>query len=302
MNKRDFLKLGTAGMVPGLAAGLLPAAARSAGSEVQLRWLGGATLEIEAAGLRILTDPCLGEGAEAFRMPDPNEMFDLAKGPEVKMHARLTPFPGLGHAAYDLVLLSHAHEDHFDQKAQAWLGRKLPLLCSAHDAGALAQKGFAAQALAHGAARRFEAPAGRVTVTALPAVHSLSPRVSQILGLGNGYLIDVEAAGVRKRIYWAGDSFLAGPVAAALDAQPAPDLFIPHIGAVGGSGALGPISMSGAEAAEFAAQLAPGAVLPVHHSTYALYQEGPEGLRAHHAAAQPAWQLLMPAEGAQIAV
>ncbi|WP_260009939.1 hypothetical protein [Leisingera aquaemixtae] len=61
-----------------------------------MRWLGGAMLEIEAAGLRILTDPCLGEGAEAFVMGDPNEMFDLSKGPNVKPHARLTPFPGLG--------------------------------------------------------------------------------------------------------------------------------------------------------------------------------------------------------------
>ncbi|WP_264212841.1 MBL fold metallo-hydrolase [Leisingera thetidis] len=298
MKRREFLKLGSAG----LAAGLCPAVARSNETGAQVRWLGGATLEIEAAGLRILADPCLGEGAEAFVMGDPNEMFDMAKGPAIKPHARLTPFPGLAHARYDLVLLSHAHEDHFDQAAQAWLDRRTPLLAPEHDTAALADRGFAAQALSHGGVRRFDGPLGRVTVTAVPAVHSLNPQVSAVLGMGNGYLIEVKAGGQHQRIYWAGDSFDAEPVSAALAGLEAPDLFIPHIGAVGGGGSLGQISMTCAQAAEFAARLAPKAVLPVHHSTYALYREGPEGLRASHAATAPDWQLLLPAEGARIAL
>ncbi|NVK13698.1 MAG: MBL fold metallo-hydrolase [Rhodobacteraceae bacterium] len=296
MNRRDILKLGTAGM----AAGLLPAAARAAGPAVQLRWLGGATLEIEAAGLRILTDPCLGEGAEAFTMGDPNEMFDLAKGPNIKTHARLTPFPGLAHHNYDVVLLSHAHEDHFDQAAQAWLDRRVPLLAPEHDSAALARKGFAAQALRHGATRRFEGPQGLVTVTAVPAVHSLNPQIAALLGMGNGYLIEVQTGGQQQSVYWAGDSFDAAPVADALAGRAAPDLFIPHTGAVGGGGALGQISMDCRQAAEFAARLRPKAVLPVHHSTYALYREGPEALRIRHAAMAPKWQLLLPEEGARI--
>ncbi|WP_260009938.1 MBL fold metallo-hydrolase [Leisingera aquaemixtae] len=81
------------------------------------------------------------------------------------------------------MLLSHAHEDHFDQAAQGWLDRQVPLLAPQHDTAALREKGFAAQALTHGAARRFEAPDGLVTVTAVPAVHSLNPRIAAILGL-----------------------------------------------------------------------------------------------------------------------
>lgn len=298
MKRREFLQLGSAG----LAAGLVPAMARSKGAGVTVRWLGGATMEIEAAGLRILTDPCLGEGAEAFVMGDPNEMFDLAAGPNVKPHARLTPFPGLAHDQYDLVLLSHAHEDHFDQAAQGWLDRQVPLLAPEHDTAALREKGFAAQALAHGAARRFDGPQGRVTVTAVPAVHSLNTQISAVLGLGNGYLIEVEAGGRQQRLYWAGDSFDAAPVSAALAGLRPVDLFIPHIGAVGGGGTLGQISMTCGQAADFAARLAPKAVMPVHHSTYALYQEGPEALRAAHAATAPAWKLRLPAEGVRIAL
>lgn len=298
MKKRTFLKLAAAGLV----GGLLPARARAASAAPRLRWLGSSMLEIEAAGLRILGDPCLGEGDSAFQMGDPNEMFDLSKGPEVRDHARLTPFPGLSHDRYDLILLSHAHKDHFDQAAQAWIDRSLPMVAPEHDTADLRSKGFAAQALRHGASRQFVGPDGRVTITAVPAIHSRNPQVSAILGLGNGYLIDVEVAGQRWRIYWGGDSFFADPVAQALEGQAPADLFIPHIGAVGGDGALGLLTMDGVMAAEFAERITPAAVLPVHHSTYELYQEGPEVLQAQHEKLRTSWQLLLPQEGEQISL
>lgn len=293
MKKRTFLKLAAAG----LGSGLLPARVRAASAAPRLRWLGSAMLEIEAAGLRILGDPCLGEGDSAFMMGDPNEKFDLSKGPEVRTHARLTAFPGLGHDTYDVVLLSHAHKDHFDQAAEAWLDRSLPMVAPEHDTADLRDRGFAAQALQHGASRQFVGPDGRVTITAVPAIHSQNPQVSAILGLGNGYLIDVEVAGQQWRLYWGGDSFFADPVAQALEGQKPADLFIPHIGAVGGEGSLGLLSMDGLMAAEFADRIKPGAVLPVHHSTYELYQEGPEVLQSQHEKLQPSWQLLLLQEG-----
>ncbi|UWR81104.1 MBL fold metallo-hydrolase [Phaeobacter inhibens] len=298
MNRRQLLKSGAALTL----GGGLPAVVRAAQPGVSLRWLGGAMLEIEAAGLRVLTDPCLGEGAEAFVMGDPNEMFDLARGPNIKSHARLTPFPGLRYDRYDLVLLSHVHEDHFDQAAQAWLDPQLPMLVPQHDLAAVRQKGFAASALAHGEMRRIEGPEGVLRITALPAVHSENPEVARLLGLGNGYLIEVETAFGLARIYWAGDSFLVPPVWQALRAAQVAeagllDVFVPHLGAVGGAGALGQISMDGAQAAGFAQQLEPQAVLPIHHSTYALYREGPEVLRQHHAELAPRWRLRTPPEG-----
>jgi len=239
-----------------------------------IRWLGGATLEITFDGLRILTDPCLGDGKEAFVMGDPNEMFDLAKGPTVKSHERLTPFPGLSHDVYDLVLLSHAHEDHFDQKAQSWITQVTPILCSAFDETSLVNKGLRAQKLDHGQTRVFATTSGRVTVTSIPAYHSLSTQVSGILGTGNGYWIDFEMGDFKRSLYWAGDTFSTPPVLHALSPFGSPDLFIPHIGAVGTTGPLGQISMNGAQALGFADKIKAGMVLPIHHSTYALYLEG----------------------------
>ena len=260
-----------------IGSSLLSLPAKASGNVVpEVRWLGGATLEISFDGLRILTDPCLGEGEEAFVMADPNEMFDLEKGPNIKTHKRLTPFPGLNHDAYDVVLLSHAHEDHFDQKAQSWIPRDIPVLCSEFDEVDLQAKGLRAQKLGHGQTRVFPTLSGRVTVTSVPAHHSLSPQVSGILGTGNGYWIEFDIGGLKRSLYWAGDTFDTPQVLAAIAPFGHPDMFIPHIGAVGTSGSLGQISMSGKQALDFADKINTQNVLPIHHSTYALYLEGVE--------------------------
>lgn len=272
MHRRDLLKFGggalaTAALLPMRSIASVPA------SDISVRWLGGAMLELNIGDVRLLTDPCMGEGPEAFEMGDPNEMFDLAEGPNIRTHERLTPFPGMAMLEYDAILLSHAHEDHFDQKAQAWLGRRGPILCPAHDESALAERGFAVQALNHGDKRTFRAGDTEVSITSIPAVHSLNRKFSDVLGLGNGYWLDVTIRGKTSRIYWAGDTFMAEPVWQALQSFSAPNLFIPHIGAVGVNGTLGQLSMNGSQAVEFAARIEAGSVLPVHHSTYALYQE-----------------------------
>ncbi|NVO56940.1 MBL fold metallo-hydrolase [Rhodobacteraceae bacterium B1Z28] len=272
MQRRELLKFGTAAAASAALSPLAAAGGISA-SDVMVRWLGGATLEFAIGDITILADPCLGDGIEAFEMGDPNEMFDLSAGPNIKMHERLTPFPGMAMSEYDIVLLSHAHEDHFDQKAQAWLGSSGPVLCSAQDVTALRKKGFAAQVLNHGQKRVFRKGDTEVSITSIPAVHSLNTAISGILGLGNGYWLQSTVRNKTSNIYWAGDTFMVDPVWEAVQQLPAPDLFIPHIGAVGVNGALGQLSMSGHQAVEFAKLIKAGLILPAHHSTYALYQE-----------------------------
>lgn len=200
MNRRDFIRT-TAG-----ATALAPfinraAHARVSDNGISVRWLGGATMEINIAGIALLTDPCFGEGPEAFEMADPNQMFDPAKGPNVKMHARNTRFPGLSLSHYDAVLLSHAHEDHFDQAAQGWLSDRGPLICAEHDAQNLSAKGHATEILAHGETRLFSTEQARVTVTAVPAVHSTNTDISALLGEGNGYWITAEIDEIKTNIY-----------------------------------------------------------------------------------------------------
>lgn len=272
MKRRSFLTTASAALA-GLSLPIHAANARSAASDISVRWLGGATMEIDLGGFRILTDPCFGEGPEAFVMGNPNEMFDMSKGPNIVPHARLTPFPGLTHESYDVILVSHAHEDHLDKAAQAWIKQSVPMICAAHDGDALQAKGFATQPLQHGDTRVFVKDDVRVSITATPAIHSENTAISDVLGQGNGYWIGVERQGKSMNLYWAGDTFMVEPLAQFLSQRVTPDLTIAHIGNVGVNGALGQLSMDGTQLAEFTARSGANRILPIHHSTYSLYQE-----------------------------
>ncbi|OQE43508.1 hypothetical protein PENCOP_c003G04363 [Penicillium coprophilum] len=95
---------------------------RSGKENAALVFVGTATTIIEWAGIRIMTDPNflhagdhvhLGPGMSSKRLTDP--AVDLHDLPRI-----------------DLVLLSHYHEDHFDQKVEASLRRDLPIITTPH--------------------------------------------------------------------------------------------------------------------------------------------------------------------------
>ncbi len=246
---------------------------------MQLTWLGGPTLAIEFNGLRILTDPMFGDGDEAFSMADPNESFDLAQGPRVHTWARSTPFPGIDETAVDLVVLSHAHEDHFDQVARAQLPAPTPMLVPVADREQVVGLGFErVRALGWGETHRVPAGTGHVEVTALPAHHTENPDVEELLGIGNGYWLEFEDGDWRATMYWTGDTLMTPDVVAAAGERGSPNVMVAHLGNVGVTGPLGQISMAVADALEFADRLKPGVLFPIHHSTYPLYLEPVDGI------------------------
>lgn len=53
-------------------------------------------------------------------------------------------------------------------------------------------------------------------------------------------------------MYWAGDTFATPDVLVAIEKEGQPDIFIPHLGRVGTTGPLGPISMGIDEAIDMA--------------------------------------------------
>lgn len=299
MMKRDFIKLGTASA---FAAPFTSIAATAQGGEemITIRWLGGATMEIEIGELRFLTDPCFGEGPEAFLMADPNEQFDPAKGPPEKPHARFTAFPGLSMDQFDAVLLSHAHEDHFDRAAQDWLQDRMPLICPTHDARQLIDDGLDAQPLSHLQKQVVERNNSRVEITAIPAIHSLNPDVAGFLGEGNGYFLQATVGKKELNIYWAGDTFMVDAVERAISDLPAPDLFIPHVGAVGMNGTLGQLSLNGEQAVLGAQMIGAKNILPIHHSTFSIYQEPVGAVTAAHAKVASRFDLTVLDEGAAL--
>lgn len=300
MIKRDFLKLGAATAIAGQFA-TTGTAAQNDDDRIAVRWLGGATMEISVGGLRMLTDPCFGEGPEAFQMADPNEQFDPARGPTIKSHARLTPFPGLSTESFDAVLLSHAHEDHFDALAKTWLGKKTPLVCPIHDAPQMIEDGHDVKPLKHGRRIEFERGNSRVKITAVPAIHSLTAGVAEFIGDGNGYFLEATVAGRTRNIYWSGDTFMVDEIGRALSALPTPDIFIPHLGAVGITGSFGQLSLNAEQAMQGARTIGAGHMLPIHHSTFSLYQEPIEVIVTEHSRLVPKWfELTVLDEGAAL--
>lgn len=241
---------------------------------VEIRWLGGPTTAIEFNGLTILTDPMFGEGAEAFTMGDPNEKFDLKAGPNVRAQRRLTPFPGVRLADVDLVLVSHAHEDHFDQKADADLDRAVLMVVPSADVAKVGAKGFRRlEAMIWGQTRQYKAGSGLVKITAVPAHHSRDPQIDKFLGKGNGYWIEFSDGDWKRTLYWTGDTMPSEDVIAWVKSFGRPDILMPHLARVGTPGSLGQVSMGADDVVALADRIQPKKILPIHHSTYAFYLE-----------------------------
>lgn len=241
---------------------------------VLVTWLGGPTMTIEFNGVKILTDPTFGEGEKAFSMGDPNEMFDLNKGPSIKLHSRQTRFPGIDVESVSTVLLSHAHEDHFDQQAQARLNLAVPIFLPIADVENIKAKGFKqVDGIEWGATRTLKAGEGKIEITAVNAHHTENLQIEKLLGIGNGYWIEFSQASWQLTMYWTGDSFPTADVIGAIAKLGSPDVLIPHLGSVGSTGPLGQISMGAGDVVKLTRILKPKKILPIHHSTYSLYLE-----------------------------
>jgi L-ascorbate metabolism protein UlaG (beta-lactamase superfamily) len=221
----------------GGAAGGSLADSGGAGDGVRITWLGHATVLIEFDGVRLLTDPLLGNGLGPLRRVGP------------------TPDPvRLG--AMDAVLVSHAHPDHFDLDSLRRVGGQ-PLLLVPGGLGRAARRaGASVRELGAGDSLDLARPeAGVVRVTAVPARHwrwPLQPRARCL-----GYLVEGSIG-----IYFAGDtalfpamSGLAGRVAVAL--LPV-GRWGPH---------RGPDRLTPASAVEAMSRVGARAAIPIHWGT-----------------------------------
>jgi L-ascorbate metabolism protein UlaG (beta-lactamase superfamily) len=203
----------------------------------RITFVGRATVLIELAGARLLTDPVLR----------PHLLGVIKRHP---------PPPG-AHVteALDAVLISHMHHDHLDFASLRRVGRATRVICPAGARRTFLRRGYgAATELDEGESVRV----GAATVTATHAVHEgrrfkLGPMVEAA-----GYLI--EAGGLS--VYFAGDTDLyegmdemAGRVDVAL------------LPIAGWGPKLGPGHLNPRSAAEAAARIKPRVVIPIHWGT-----------------------------------
>ena len=200
---------------------------------VEVRFLGHATVLIEVAGVRILTDPFLREGL----------------GP-LERHGPMPDEAAIG--GVDLVLISHGHPDHFDRASMAVLGSRATIVVP-RGLGDVATRWVHGEVRELVAGERLEV-AG-ISVEAVPARHWIAPGAPR--AQPQGYLIE---AG--PRLWFAGDTGqfseldrLAGRVDTAL--LPV-WTWGPHLG----PGHLGPRS-----AAEVVQRIGASIAIPIHWGT-----------------------------------
>jgi L-ascorbate metabolism protein UlaG (beta-lactamase superfamily) len=206
-------------------------------SSAKLTYVGHATVLIELAGVRILTDPFLRSRLLHIRR--------RAQAPADEVRRNL-----------DAALLSHLHPDHFDQASLRRLGRGVEVIVPHGAKSALSRRGFRnVTELGLGESRAI----GEITVRATAAAHDgrripVGPAIDAA-----GYLIE----GGGRRVFFAGDTAGfegLGSLMGNLDVAMLP---------IAGWGPSLPAAdhLSPVTAAQAAAALAPRVVVPIHWGT-----------------------------------
>ena len=201
----------------------------------ELTYVGHATVLIQLAATRFLTDPLLGDGILHVRrraaVPDLSELASL-----------------------DAILISHAHRDHLDQPSLRRLAGHCPVIVPRGGAQAVRSAG-AHDVIEVEAGDRISI--GDTTVEAVYAAHHgrrspLGPRFTAL-----GYVLDG-----RSRVYFAGDTDLFSGMSALAGRIDLALLPIWGWGSRVPRGHLDPV-----RAAEAVARIRPGTAVPIHWGT-----------------------------------
>jgi L-ascorbate metabolism protein UlaG (beta-lactamase superfamily) len=223
--------------------------------KLRLTHLGTATLLLELAGLRLLTDPALD---------GPGGTYHFGFGTRSrKLAAPALPPGGLG--ALDAVLLSHDHHaDNLDAAGRALLPAARVVFTTPSGARRLGGN-------ARGLAPWQSAELGPLKITATPARHG-PPLSRPIVGEVVGFLL--EAAGFSHGpLYISGDTVWFPGVAEVARRYRVGTAFL-HLGGVR-FGISGPLryTFSGAEAAVAAEALGAQTIVPVHYEGWTHFRE-----------------------------
>lgn len=230
-----------------------PEPSKWSNTQLTLAWLGHSTVLINFFGVTILTDPVLFSRV-GIRLPG------ITIGPK-RLTAAALQVRDLPHI--DLILLSHAHFDHFDLRTLRCFDHTTRVITARATRDLLKKTRFTnITELDWGETKRLAADAGDIEITAL-AVKHWGARTQHDTHRGyNGYLIDRED----RRIIFAGDTAMTEKFAALRRHGPV-DVAIMPISAYNPwiqshSTPEQAVQMANAAGAHF--------IVPVHHQTFRL--------------------------------
>jgi len=224
--------------------------------EVTAAWIGHATVLINFFGIKILTDPVLFARI-GIRLPG----FTI--GPK-RLTAPALEFHEL--PKIDVVLLSHAHFDHFDLRTLHCFDETTCVVTAPNTADLLRWTRLRdVTELRWGEEKSLNTSAGAVTISAFQVKHWGARKQRDTYRGYNGYVMESRSRG-RRRILFGGDTAMTNTFAELSQHGPV-DLAIMSIGAYNPwiQSHCTPeqaIEMANAADARF--------VMPVHHQTFRL--------------------------------
>lgn len=235
---------------PAPAAGGIPCHIQWGEAPIAACWIGQATTLLRIGGTTILTDP-------HFR-----ERSGFTVGKRMVGRARATELPGHIHELpdIDIILLSHAHFDHWDKVSLRKLANPRTTVIVPTRTRRLVPKGFG---------KVIELPADKSVELADITLHAIEPNhwgarwfFDRNRGV-NAYLIEHEA----RRVLFAGDTAHTH----AFDQLNRVDLAILGIGS-----SYAPYDKHHAtpeQAAQMAQRMGAELLMPIHHSTFRAERE-----------------------------
>jgi L-ascorbate metabolism protein UlaG (beta-lactamase superfamily) len=237
-------------------------------TDLAVTYVGGPTVLLEYAGLRILTDPTFDP---------PGEYADPGSTPLVK-----TAAPALRIAALepvDAVLLSHhEHPDNLDAAGRALVGTGIPTLTTPYAAAGLDLPGVTG--LAPWATAMLEAPGGPVTVTAVPALHG-PPGSEDWVGPVTGFVLEAPGSPV---VYVSGDNASLDHVDEVAARFAPVGIAVLFAGAARVPAIDAPLTLTSADAVAATRMLGARAVVGVHTEDWQHFSESRADLEAAFAA------------------
>ena len=243
----------------------------SAADTASVTFIGTATVLLRLGAFTVLTDPnFLHAGDRAY----------LGKG----LWSKRTTNPAMEIAelpAYDVVVLSHLHDDHMDRIARAELPKAPPVVTTRHGARELRKDGFTTFGL-----RTWETQAvtkggdATLRITSMPGVHSTNPVLKAALPPVMGSMIELESSPgvVSRRVYITGDTMPHLDLRQIATRYPDIDLALLHLG---GTRILGmTVTMTGEHGAKLARLLAPAQAAAIHYDDYPVFKSPLSDFRA----------------------